>query len=120
MSEPVDPMHTAGRWLVTTASGAMHLIESSGPDGTVTATRVTAGLAGDDPRFPLGTLRRDDQPSRVTGIRHVVGATMAGGIVVGEDMWLELEPLDPDADLTLRRSTPVIDVEELPPLDRDH
>lgn len=43
MSGLVDPMHTAGRWLVATTTGAMHLIESTGPDGTVTATRVTAG-----------------------------------------------------------------------------
>lgn len=114
MSDVVDPMHTPGRWLVTTASGAMHLIESTGAGGTVTATRVTAGPAGDDPRFPLGTLRRDDHPLRVTGIRHVAGATMADGIVVGEDMWLQLEPLDPAAALTLRRTTPVVAVDELP------
>jgi hypothetical protein len=106
-------MHNAGRWLVTTASGAMHLIESTGAGGTVTATRVTVGPTGDDPRYPLGTLRRDDQPLRVTGIRHVTGATMADGIVVGEDMWLQLEPLDPAADLTLRRTTPVVAVDEL-------
>lgn len=114
MSDPVDPMRTAGRWLVTTASGAMHLIESTGPDGTVTATRVTSGPAGDDPRFPLGTLRRDDQPVRVTGVQHMVGAVVSNGIIVGEDMYLYLEPLDPAADLTLRRTTPVIEVEALP------
>ena len=119
MSSPVDPMHTPGRWLVTTASGAMHLIESTGRSGTVTATRVTAGPARDDPRFPLGSLRRDDHPLRVSGIHHMAGATMVDGVVVGEDMWLQLEPLDPAADLTLRRTTPVVDVEELPPADRD-
>lgn len=114
MSDPVDPMRTAGRWLVTTASRAMHLIESTGPGGTVTATRVTAGPAGDDPRFPLGTLRRDGEALRVAGVRHVNGTTMTSGIVVGEDMWLQVEPLDPAAALTLRRTTPVVEVEELP------
>ncbi|MFF1531378.1 hypothetical protein [Cellulomonas sp. NPDC058312] len=110
-------MHTAGRWLVTTASGAMHLIDSTGPDGTVTATRVTAGPAGDDPRFPLGRLRRDDQAVTVVGIRHVTGTSMTEGIVVGQDMWLQLEPLDPAAALTLRRTTPVVAVEALPEVD---
>jgi hypothetical protein len=112
-------MRTVGRWLVTTASGAMHLIESTGGGGTVTATRVTAGPAGDDPRFPLGRLRRDDQPLRVAGIRHAVGTTMEDGIVVGEDMWLELEPLDPAADVTVRRTTPVVELEALSPRDGD-
>jgi hypothetical protein len=112
-------MHTAGRWLVTTASGAMHLIESTGPDGTVTATRVASGPAGDDPQFPLGTLRRDDQPLRVMGIHHRTGAIMSSGIVAGEDMWLQVEPLDPAASMTLRRTTPVVEVEELRPADSD-
>lgn len=119
MNSPVDPMRTAGRWLVTTASGAMHLIESTGPDGAVTAARVTAGPAGGDPRYPLGALRRDDQTLRVTGVQHLIGTTMANGIVVGHDMWLYLEPLDPAADLTLRRTTPVVTVEELPEVGSD-
>ncbi|WP_217615959.1 hypothetical protein [Cellulomonas sp. GbtcB1] len=114
MSDVVDPMHTRGRWLVTTASGAMHLIESTGPGGAVTATRVTAGPAGNDPRYPLGTLRRDDQPLHVTGIQHLNGTTMSSGIVAGQDMWLYLEPLAPEADLTLRRTTPVVAVDTLP------
>ncbi len=97
----------------------MHLIESAGPDGTVTATRVTAGPAGDDPRYPLGTLRRDDETLEVTGVRHHTGTTMSDGIVVGRDMWLQLEPLDPAANLTLRRTTPVVEIEELPPVARN-
>lgn len=117
MSVPVDPLHRAGRWLVTTASGAMHLIESTGPNGTVTATRITSGPAGDDPRYPLGTLRRDDQAVHVTGVQHRVGVTTANGFVIGEDMWLLLEPLDPAADLTVRRTTPVVTVDELPEVD---
>lgn len=114
MSSPVDPMRIAGRWLVTTASGAMHLIESTRAGGTVTVTRVTAGPDGDDPRYPLGTLRRDDQALQVMGVQHRIGTTVGDGIVVGQDMWLSLEPLDPAADLTLRRTTPVIAVDELP------
>jgi hypothetical protein len=116
MNPAVDPMRTPGRWLVTTVSGAMHLIESTAPDGTVTATRVTAGPPGDDPRFPRGTLRRDDEPVLVTGVQHLTGSTMSNGIVVGEDMYLYLEPLDPAADLTLRRTTPVLEVVPLPPV----
>lgn len=119
MHRPLDPMRTAGRWLVTTASGAMHMIESTGADGAVTATRVAAGPGGDDPRFPLGKLRRDDETLAVTGIQHLIGTSMAHGIVVGLDMWLYLEPLDPAADLTLRRTTPVVKVEELPPTECD-
>lgn len=97
----------------------MHLIESTGPGGTVTATRVTAGPTGDDPRYPLGSLRCDDQPVHVTGIQYLTGTTMSHGVLVGEDMWLFLEPLDPAADLTLRRTTPVVAVEELPPVTFD-
>lgn len=62
MSDPVDPMRTPGRWLVTTASGgAAYLIEATDPDSAVTATRVVAGPIGDDLRFPRAALRRDDQ-----------------------------------------------------------
>lgn len=42
---------------------------------------------------------------------------MANGIVVGLDMWMYLEPLDPAADLTVRRTTPVVTVDELPEVD---
>lgn len=115
MSDPADPVHTAGRWLVTTASGTTRLIESTGPDGTVAATRVTAGPAGDDPRYPLGTLHRDDQPLIVTGLQHLIGTTMTHGVVVDEDMYLYLEPLDPAAGLTLWRTTPVVAIAWNPP-----
>jgi len=110
-------MRTPGRWLVTTASGAVHLIESTGPGGTVTATRVTAGPSGGDPRYPLGTLRRDSQALLVSGVQHLTGTTMSHGIVVGKDMYLYLEPLDPAASLTLRRTTPVVAIDELPDVD---
>lgn len=114
MSDVVDPMHTPGRWLVTTASGAMHLIESTGSHGTVTVARVTTGPVGDDPRYPLGVLRRDGQALVVTGVQHLFGTTMKHGIEIGVDMYLYLEPLDPAADLTLRRTTPVVAINELP------
>jgi hypothetical protein len=39
---------------------------------------------------------------------------MADGTVLGEDMWLQLEPLDSAADLTLRRTTPVVAIDLLP------
>jgi len=42
---------------------------------------------------------------------------MSHGIVIGEDMYLYLEPLDPAADLTLRRTTPVVAIDELPEVD---
>lgn len=119
MSSPVDPMHTVGRWLVTTASGAMHLIQSAGTGGPVTANRVTAGPAGDDPRYPLGTLRRDDEALVVTGLHHMAGGAAVDGIVVGEDMYLTLEPLDVRAFATVRRTTPVVAVETLSELRRD-
>ncbi|MFF1530959.1 hypothetical protein [Cellulomonas sp. NPDC058312] len=113
MSSPVDPMRTPGRWLVTTASGAIHLIESVAPDGVVTATRVTGGPVGDDPRFPLGSLRRDDESLQVIAIYHVVDGRPVRGFALGEDMYLTLEPLDPAAIETLRRTTPVVGIEEL-------
>ena len=53
----------------------------------------------------------------VAGIRHMTGTSMTNGIAVGEDMWLQLEPLDSAAALTLRRTTPVVAVEELPAVD---
>jgi hypothetical protein len=114
MSSPVDPMHTAGRWLVTTASGATHLIESTGSGGTVTVTRVTAGPAGADPKFPLGSLRRDGEALQVSAVQHPDGVVMVDGIVAGKDMYLALEPLDPLACATVRRTTPVVVIELLP------
>jgi hypothetical protein len=81
--------------------------------------RVTAGPAGDDPRYPLEALRRDGQTLRVTGVQHMVGTVVSNGIVVGEDIYLHLEPLDPAATLTVRRTTPVVEVEALPPVPSD-
>lgn len=111
MRDPVDPMHTAGRWLVRTASGATHLVESVGPDGAVTATRVSDGPRRDDPRFPLAELRRDGDAMPVVDIQHLTGTTYRLGIVVGEDMYLFLEPCAESAVVTLRRTTPVVQIE---------
>jgi hypothetical protein len=113
MSTPVDPMKSRGRWVVTTASGAVHLIDSTRPDEAVVATRVTAGPAGDDPQFPLGTLRRDGETVLVVGVQNSQDGTIRDGIVVGADMYLTLEPLDPRAYATVRRTTPVLSIEEL-------
>jgi len=107
-------MSTAGRWLVTTTSGALHLIESTGPDGVITATRVTGGPCGDRPRYRLATLRRDEDALGVAAVTHMEGGSSVDGIVVGEDMYLALEPLDPLAFLTVRRTTPVVAIDELP------
>lgn len=104
-------MSSPGRWLVKTASGALHLIESGRPDGTVTATRMTPGPAGQNPAFPLGALRRDGSSLQLAGVYHLRGAIMTSGIVVGLDLYLYLEPLDPAAFLTVRRTTPVLAVE---------
>jgi hypothetical protein len=49
----------------------------------------------------------------------MVGTVVSNGIVVGEDIYLHLEPLDPAATLTVRRTTPVVEVEALPPVPSD-
>lgn len=109
----VDPMRSGGRWLVRTASGALHLIDSTAGGQTVTVTRVTADPAGDDPRFARGSLRRDDEPVRLSAVQHLSGTHLVDGITVGADMYLTLEPLDPDAAATLRRTTPVVAIDRL-------
>jgi hypothetical protein len=113
MTTPIDPMRTPGRWLVTTSSGARHLIDSLDLDH-VTVTRLTETAHSSAPGFPLGALRSDEHALRVGGVLHLAGATMTDGIVVGEDMYLALEPLDPRAYATVRRTTPVVSVELLP------
>lgn len=113
MNRAVDPMSTAGRWLVTTASGALHLIESTGPDGVVTVTRVTADFEGAEPGYRLATRRRDGDALEVAGVTHLQGGSPVNGILVGRDMYLILEPLDPRAYATVRRTTPVTSIETL-------
>lgn len=109
----VDPMRSSGRWLVRTASGALHLIDSTAGGQTVTVTRVTADPAADDPRFPRGSLRRDDEPIRLSAVQHLCGTHLVDGVALGADMYLTLEPLAPDAAATLRRTTPVVAIDEL-------
>ena len=111
----VDPAATTGRWLVTTGSGARHLVESTpGPLWTITVTRVSTDTRTSAEGFRLTGLRRDGEPLRVLSIRHIHAGVSHGGIRVGQDMHLVIEPLDPEAMLTLRRSTPVVSIQELP------
>lgn len=119
MRDLVDPMSAAARWLVTTASGAQHLIESTGPDGVVTTTRVTSESVTNDREFPLAALRRDGDALLVAAVTHLESGAPVDGIVVGEDMYLALEPLSPLAFLTVRRTTPVVAIDVLPEMSSD-
>lgn len=111
----VDPMHTAGRWLVTTASGARHLVESTpGPLWTVSVSRMSSSTVTDTTKATAARLRRAGSALRVASIRHAHGTRASDGIRVGQDMILVLEPLDPEAMLTVRRTTPVVSIEALP------
>ncbi|MFS0699584.1 hypothetical protein AB6N24_06375 [Cellulomonas sp. 179-A 4D5 NHS] len=116
MANFVDPLRDIGRWLVTTASGAQHLIDSTDRDQAVTVTRLVRAPAAPTSAFWLQKLRRDERPVRVIEVAHADQGTMRDGIVVGGDMFLTLEPLDPDAAVTYRRTTPVVSI-ELQPLD---
>lgn len=109
--EPTDPMRDPGRWLVTTASGARHLIDSRDADRAVTVTRLTGGADGPDGPFWLQALRRDEEAVRVIAIEHHANGTMHDGVLLGCDMFLTLEPLDPAAAITVRRTTPVVSIE---------
>ncbi|WP_282945841.1 hypothetical protein [Cellulomonas endometrii] len=112
MTTPVDPMRHPGRWVITTSSGARHLIDSLDIDH-VTVTRLTESTDPSLPGFPLGALRRDDQALRLSGVTHLAGSAMTDGIVVGEDMYLAVEPLGPRAYATVRRTTPVVAIDVL-------
>lgn len=109
--KPTDPMRDPNRWLVTTASGARHLIDSRDADRAVTVTRLTGGADGPDGPFWLQTLRRDEQAVHVITIEHHTNGAMRDGILLGCDMFLTLEPLDPAAAITVRRTTPVVSIE---------
>ncbi|WP_282944503.1 hypothetical protein [Cellulomonas endometrii] len=112
MPTPIDPMRIPRRWVVTTSSGARHLIDSRDLHD-VTVSRLTKTTDPSTAGFPLGALRRDDHALRLGGVLHLDGSTMTDGIVVGEDMYLALEPLDPRAHATVRRTTPVVEVRSL-------
>jgi len=49
----------------------------------------------------------------VTAVTHPDGDSVSAGVVVGEDMYLALQPLDPHAYATVRRTTPVVAIEVL-------
>ena len=110
----VDPFATPGLWVVETASGAGHLIDSRDPDTPVTVTRLTITPMPRD-GFTRATLRRDGSPLKVTAIRHIDQIKgQRDGIAVGVGMWLVLEPLNPDAQVTVRRTTPVLRIDFAP------
>jgi len=104
----IDPFGEPGSWVVRTASGACHLLDSRDPDAPVTVTRLTADAPPSD-EFRCTTLRRDGAPLKVAGVHHLDPVDgLTSGVVVGLDMWLVLEPLSPDASATVRRTTPVV------------
>jgi hypothetical protein len=107
----VDPMRTQGIWVLRTASGAIYLIDSIEHVAPVIVTRFTRGPAGDDPEYWRGPLRRDGHPIRASRVQHRTAQFYRDGIVLGADMYLRLEPLAPTAIMTLRRTTPVVQIE---------
>lgn len=110
----VDPFRTPGRWVVTTASGAQHLIDSTDPDAPVTITRLAHGDLPPDDAMRLADLRRDGHALRLDAVHHIDPAGhIIDGIAVGEDMYLTLEPLAATATATVRRTTPVLTIQTL-------
>lgn len=111
--DSVDPFTKHGRWLVGTASGARHLFDSRDPDTPVTVVRVAPGGVLPAVGFELTELRRDGKPIRVASVIHATVDGAEPGVLVGEDMLLTLEPLDPSASVTLRRTTPVVSIDAI-------
>ncbi|WP_421735708.1 hypothetical protein [Cellulomonas sp.] len=110
----VEPFRTRGRWVVTTASGAAHLIDSLDPDVAATIIRLTDGPPTGSP-VPRAALRRDRAALRVTSVHHVDPVLgRVEGVAVGREMWLVLEPLGVGADVTVRRTTPVTAIDPQP------
>ncbi|MCG7286394.1 hypothetical protein MHY85_10480 [Cellulomonas sp. ACRRI] len=107
-----DPTATRALWLVTTASGARHLIDTRAGDGAATVTRVRAGSGDAADGSPLADLRRDGEPLRLVSVSYMAEEGMAvEGIRVGSDMHLIVEPLAAGVWFTVRRTTPVTAVE---------
>lgn len=106
-------MNTQGRWVVTTSSGARYVLDSSDPS-RVTATRIRENAASNVPGFPLRSLRRDSAAVRVLAIQHDPEHGLNNGVRIGHDMWLHLQPLADGAVVTVRRSTPVVSIDEVP------
>lgn len=109
--DSVDPFTKHGRWLVGTASGARHLFDSTDPSQPVTIVRIAPEGVVPAAGFELAALRRDGSPVRVASVLHRTADGVSDGVLVGEDMLLSLEPLDPAATVTLRRTTPVTSIE---------
>lgn len=110
----VDPFVVPGRWLISTASGAQHLIDSSDPDAPVTVVRIAPEGVTSAEGFELGPLRRDGFPINVSAIGHPTDEGPRRGLALGADMILTLESLDPLlADLTVRHTTPVVSIDRL-------
>ncbi|NTW39837.1 MAG: hypothetical protein HGA44_08085 [Cellulomonadaceae bacterium] len=101
-----DPSR-GGLWVIATASGAMYRIDSRDLDRTPTLTRVTGEL---DPSGGLlqADLRRDGEPLALLAVHHhgPTGA-MTPGLIIGAEAIFIIEPLAPDAAVTVRRTTPV-------------
>jgi len=104
----------AGRHVVTTASGARHVIDASDPDRSPTITRLTQPATDPDGPFRLADLRRDAQPIRVFAVQHIQDGEFRDGVVIGQDMWVTVESLADWAEVTVRRSTPVVRIDLLP------
>lgn len=98
--------------MVTTASGARHLIDSTDPDAPVTITRLANGDLPPGEGMRLADRRRDGQALRLHAMHHIdaAGHTI-DGIAVGADMYLTLEPLAAAATETVRRTTPVVHIQ---------
>ena len=96
----VSRLGPGGCWIVTTASGSVHLFDFE--MGCV--TRLPAA-EGREPDFPTADLRRDGE---------AVPLLWVGGIEVGEPLVM-LVQVRADAVTTVRQTTPVVSVRRLPP-----
>lgn len=100
--------------LVTTASGAGHLIDARAEAGIVTVTRVRTRPGATAGSFPVANLRRDGDPVRLVSVHHLDDdGAVTEGVRVGADMYLTLEPLAEGAWATVRRTTPVVSIEKI-------
>ncbi|GAB2463124.1 hypothetical protein [Xylanimonas ulmi] len=111
----LDPTSEPGLWLVTTASGSRHLIDTQDPD---TAPRVQRLPRADttpvDGEFLAATLRRDSEWMPLLGAGWLDSMTgeRGDGLRVGADavLWLDLRG---DGIPTVWRTTPVVTIEQV-------
>lgn len=107
MLQRIDPFVELGTWLVGSESGAMHSFTSD--EAGVRVVRVVVDGVPHVDAVLRAHLRRDGREIRVLAATHLdVNGERASGVEVGSDMWLTLEPLDADAVVTVRRTTPVV------------